>query len=165
MTPGQIEMTAQAIFDTYSLKISDLAYFFNQVKNGAYGGFYENLGREKIMEWLAKYYDDRCEIAQTVSNKKHNGFSATKDKIDSKVIEKMFEGVGKEKIEHNHEKSTIGLRMRNTLQERMKLKISLSSKEQLLNWQDDVAKGVDGLCDFISYQQIEEELYHRKQKP
>lgn len=162
MTPGQMQMTAEAIYDTYSLKVADLAYFFNQVKNGTYGEFYENLSREKIMSWLQKYYDDRCEIAQFVSNKKHDGFSATKDKVHPDVIDKMFQDTGKDKIVHYHERNGIGSRNRAIFNADMLTIVKSLSRNKLEEYIDDLKKGKSGSCNVEQYNILKNELQNRR---
>lgn len=115
MSEPQMEFTAERIYESYSLKITDLTLFFRNVKEGVYGSFYENLSQEKIMEWLRKYYDLRCEYAQMQSQSSHNSFSATKDKLPPEAVKKIFEGVGETKVEHNHEKRGTGIRTKELL--------------------------------------------------
>ncbi|MFC5046324.1 hypothetical protein ACFSTE_13200 [Aquimarina hainanensis] len=115
MSDVQIEFTSIRIFETYSLKITDMTLFFRNVKEGVYGDFYENISQEKIMNWLAKYFDQRCEYAQMMSQGNSEAISLTKNKINPEVIEKMFKGVGDEEVNHNSEKNGIGRRFRTVL--------------------------------------------------
>src|SRR5690606_7492077 len=111
---------AERIFDTYSLKVTDLTLFFRNVKDGVYGPFYENLSRDKIMQWLAMYFDERCEMAEMVNSRSHEKFSMTKDPISPEVAKKMFEGVGEEKIDNSqYEKNTVGKRLKNNIDEKL----------------------------------------------
>jgi len=113
MTDAQMEMTAERIYDGYSLKISDLTLFFRNVKEGIYGQFYERISQEKILEWLRMYFDERCEVAQNTAQQNHEGFSMTKDKVNPKIVKKMFEGVGEEEVDHTqYEKNGIGKRFK-----------------------------------------------------
>lgn len=104
MNDSQMEFTAERIYETYSLRITDLTLFFRNVKEGSYGPYYENLSGEKIMEWLKQYYDLRCEYAQmhSQSNRtdwfKENTSQMTKEEI-KEGLEIMFKGVGEAKAE------------------------------------------------------------------
>lgn len=116
MTDGQMEDTAERIYDTYSLKVTDLTLFFRNVKDGVYGPFYENLSRDKIMQWLAMYFDERCEMAEMTNSRNHEKFSLVKDPINPEVAKKMFEGVGEEKVDSvQYEKNTIGKRLKESI--------------------------------------------------
>lgn len=89
MSDGAMEFLAERIYDTYSLKITDLTLFFRNVKEGKYGAYYENLSSEKIMQWIGLYFDERCEYAQMLSQSNHEKFSLTKDKIHPEVAKKL----------------------------------------------------------------------------
>jgi len=56
MNGTQIEFTAERIYDTYFIKVTDLTLFFRNIKEGKYGGYYENMSQEKIMEWMRIYF-------------------------------------------------------------------------------------------------------------
>lgn len=131
MTDAQMEFTAIRIYETYSLKVTDLTLFFRNIKEGVYGQFYENLSREKIMEWLADYYALRCEYGQMQAQCKHDDFSMTKDPVDPEVAKKMFEGVGNEKAEYHHEKNGIGSRTNNIITANLPKRIKSSTTEEL----------------------------------
>ncbi len=100
LTDVQMEYTANRIFDTYSLKITDLTLFFRNIKDGFYGSFYESLSPEKILGWLAEYFDSRCEAAQMQNYQKPDVFNPNADKMNPEVIKKMFDGVGEVEVEH-----------------------------------------------------------------
>lgn len=112
MNDAQIEFTSERIYDMYSLKVTDLTLFFRNVKEGKYGGYYENLSQEKIMQWLSEYWDNRCEYGQMMSQGNNQNFSATKDKMDSSVIKEMFKDVGQEHINHSKRGNGSGSRMK-----------------------------------------------------
>ena len=114
MSEAQIEFTAERIYETYSLKITDLTLFFRNVKEGVYGPYYENLSQDKIMQWLSEYWDLRCEYAELENQGRKENFSLSKDKINPEVIEKMFEGVGEEEVVFDSEGTGIGSRMKQT---------------------------------------------------
>lgn len=131
MTDAQMEFTAIRIYETYSLKVTDLTLFFRNIKEGVYGQFYENLSREKIMEWLAQYYKLRCEYGEMLSQGKHDAFSLTKDAINPEVAKKMFEDVGKEKVVHDHDKNSLGARTKNVITKDLIIEIKSWSTENL----------------------------------
>jgi len=115
MNDAQMEFTAERIYESYSLKITDLTLFFRNMKEGSYGPYYESLSQDKILQWLKQYYDLRCEYAEMFAQQKHDGFSLTKDKMNPEVIEKIFKGVGGQKPEYDHEKNGLGKRMSGVL--------------------------------------------------
>ncbi|MDY8137597.1 hypothetical protein [Aquimarina sp. 2201CG5-10] len=110
MGDAQMDFTAERIFETYSLKVTDLTLFFRNIKEGVYGPYYENLSQEKIMEWLRQYFDLRCETAAMYSGDAHEKISLTKDKIDPGIAKEMFKGIGEEEVIHNHKSNGIGTR-------------------------------------------------------
>ena len=116
MTDYQMEYTAEVIFDSYSLTVADLTLFFKSIKQGRYGSFFENLSQEKILSWLSKYFDERCEMAQMISSSASGGISVNKDKINKDVIKEMFKNIGEEEVIHSHEKRGVGTRMWNDFQ-------------------------------------------------
>lgn len=118
MSDAQIEFTAERIYDSYPLKITDLTLFFRNVKEGRYGSYYENMSQEKVMQWLHEYWDERCEAGELMSQGRHDGFSMSKDAIHPEVAKKMFEGVGEEKVEFDHEKDGLGKRTDRILTEK-----------------------------------------------
>lgn len=159
MSSTQIMSTAERIYDGYSLKITDITLFFRNIKDGVYGAFYESLSREKIMEWLGRYYDERCEYASFMAGSSHEKFVMTKDKAHPKVVEKMFEGVGEEKVIHQHEKRGLGKQVFIDLLK----KIGSSTTQELRDYL------VNHDCTKISYdesiyRQVENELDRRNSK-
>ncbi len=100
MNPAQMEFTAERIYDSYSLKVTDLTLFFRNIKEGVYGSYYENLSQDKIMAWLKEYYDLRCEYAELQRGNEHEKFIATKDKMNPKVFKALFDEVGEDEEEN-----------------------------------------------------------------
>ncbi len=166
MTDAQMEFTATRIYESYSLKVTDLTLFFRNIKEGVYGQFYENLSQEKIMEWLSQYFDLRCEYGQMQSQSMDDDFSLTKDAISPEVAKEMFKGVGEEKVEYNHEKNGgLGSRIKKVITIDLPTKIKEYTtdelKEYLIN-NDVDSKNYD---EFV-YKLIEKELDERnKPKP
>lgn len=115
MSDMQMEFTAERIYDLYPLKVTDLTLFFRNVKEGVYGPYYENISQDKIMQWLAQYWDSRCDYAEMGQQQKHDNFSLSKDKAHPDVVKKMFEGVGEEQPVYDHEKSGVGTRAKEVL--------------------------------------------------
>lgn len=171
MNDAQIEFTSKRIYETYSLKITDLTLFFRNVKEGKYGLYYENLAQEKIMQWMAMYFNERCEYAQMDSQSNHEKFSMIKDKIAPEVANKMNEIVKNlDEVEHNHEKSGAGKRLKQSVVKNrmqflngMALEIKKMSEDQL---KEHLLS-----CDIKSkefdqdlYEMVERELDRRKDK-
>lgn len=157
MSDAQIEFTAQRIYETYSLKVTDLTLFFRNVKEGVYGQFYENLSQEKIMEWLRIYYDLRCEYGQMQAQGKHDEFSLTKDPIHPDVAKEMFKGVGEKEVVYNHEVDGMGSRIKNVISVNLPKKIKSYSTEELREYlitNDVSSKNYDEAI----YKLIEKEL-------
>lgn len=134
MSDTQIEMTSERILDSYSLKIADITLFFRNVKDGVYGAYYENLGREKIMGWLKIYFDERCEMAQIISSTSHEVFSSSKDKMNPDVLKEMFKGVGDEEVEFKQEKRGLGKRLKETVISDLPLKIKTTTTKELKDY-------------------------------
>lgn len=160
MSEAQMDFTAERIYESYSLKITDLTLFFRNIKEGVYGGFYENLSQEKIMEWLKIYYDLRCEYGQMQAQSNHNKFSATKDKLPTEVIEKIFKGVGEQKVEHKSEKSGLGIRTKNFLDLKILKSPTEDLKQYLIN-NDSTSEFYDENI----YELVEKELDKRQKQP
>jgi hypothetical protein len=156
MSDPQIEFTAERIYESYSLKITDLTLFFRNIKEGVYGGFYETLSSEKIMEWLGQYYNLRCEYGEMNAQQNSSGFSVSKDKIDKSVIGEMFKGVGEEKVEHDHPKRGQGMRIKNMMYAKILQTPTKEIKEYIIN--NDVNSE---FYDEKIYKEFEDELDRR----
>lgn len=162
MTDAQMEFTAMRIVDEYRLKITDLTLFFRNVKEGKYGEYYENLSREKIMGWLAKYFDERCEYAQMLSQSNHENFSLSKDKIHPDIANKLVEITKKIKEEPKKkievEKNGLGKRTRKLVMRdederiyNLQKRLQLEPDEKLKKYLVDFDINSDGF-DEITYQ-------------
>ena len=159
MSEAQMEFTADRIYESYSLKITDLTLFFRNIKEGVYGSFYENLSQEKIMGWLKEYFDLRCEYGQMQAQSKQGNYSMAKDPLPPEVIKEMFKGVGEEKIVFEHDKRGAGIRTKQLLE----LKILNSSIETL---KDYLLKN-DSSSQFYDadmYESVEKEIDKRNSK-
>lgn len=158
MSDIQIEFTAERIADTYSLKITDLTLFFRNVKEGKYGMFYENLSTEKIMDWMAQYFNERCEAAEMKAQSMHDGFSMSKDGINPEVAKQMFAGVGETKIDHSErEGSGLGARFKNVIVSDLPKKIKSMTTKELREYlvNNDVSKPS---YDSLIFQLVEKEI-------
>ncbi len=141
MSDSQMEFTAHSIYETYSLRIADLVLFFKNVKEGVYGEYYEKLSSEKIMQWMAKYYDERCKMAENYQDLGRDKLNLNTTKIHPKVSEIIFKDVGKEKVDHRIDyKNGLGTRLKNKMEktqeefiDRLKKDVKTSSKESLEN--------------------------------
>ena len=169
MNDTQIEFTSQRIYETYSLKITDLTLFFRNIKEGKYGNYYENLSQEKIMQWIALYFDERCEYAQMYSQSNHEKFSLIKDKINPKVADKMVKMVEEfEKVSRDDKKNGLGTRykkavVRNRVQflNGMCLEMKKMNKKQLKDYLINTDIKSEGF-DQELYNLVEIELDKRK---
>lgn len=94
-----MDFLAEQIYLTYPLKITDLTLFFRNIKSGVYGHFYENLSPDKVMNWLAEYWTERCEAGAMQAQSNHENYSMTKDKVHPEIIKAMFDGVGEHEFE------------------------------------------------------------------
>jgi hypothetical protein len=128
MSESQIEFTSERIFESYSLKITDLTLFFRNVKEGVYGQYYESLSQEKIMSWLSIYYDLRCEYGEIISQNKHS-LNIKLHELPNDVLEKIFDGVGEEKVEFEKGEG-FGTRKKNMIS----AKILSSTTEELKDY-------------------------------
>lgn len=101
LQPHQIDFIAEELHRNHSWTPEDLYLFFRQAKSGFYGQFYETLSPEKVIQWSEVYWSDRCSVAHTmsISNDKEKHFNLSRDKMDPKVFEAMFKGVGEDKKE------------------------------------------------------------------
>lgn len=72
MTPEQIAQTAEFIIeDFYMLKIEDIKLCFNRAKKGEYGQLYDRLDGQIILSWISKYFNNRLNIAEAISQSEH----------------------------------------------------------------------------------------------
>ncbi len=160
MSPAQMEFTAIRIIDQYRLKVTDLTLFFRNVKEGKYGEYYENLSREKILGWLAEYFDERCEYAQMLSQSNHENFSLTKDKIHPDVANKLVDIAEAIPEKEHTEKNGAGKRMRKKVMRdkdeqllELKKRLELESDEKLKKYLTDFDIESDSY-DELTYQLV-----------
>ena len=117
MSDSQIEFTAEQIFNTYSLRITDLVLFFKNIKSGTYGDNYEKLSNEKICGWMDEYYDERCKMAENYTEVINEKVNINTLKVHPKVAEVMFKGIGQENIDHRIDyKNGLGTRFKNRME-------------------------------------------------
>ena len=77
MTEEQIEMCAEEILNEfYTLKVSDLTLLFKRIISGAYGEFYESLSVQKVLSYFRDYFEERCQLAEQQSLRKHQDISS-----------------------------------------------------------------------------------------
>lgn len=170
MRDSQIEFTAERIYESYSLTVADITFFFRNIKEGVYGPYYENISSEKIMEWLRQYFDMRCEYAQMHSQSGHDTFSINKDRMDAEVAKELFKGVGEVKIDHRRTGGGLGSRVKAKVIKNqvdfmtdMLLKVKESSDEQLKEYLLLNDKSSD-LYDERIYEMVEKEIDFRNEK-
>jgi hypothetical protein len=68
-----IQQTALLIVDTYKamLTVADIDLFFKCLKRGDYGSAGVKLDGQKILMWLAKYWDDKSGKVEDISYSQH----------------------------------------------------------------------------------------------
>lgn len=93
LTRFQIDEIAKQLYELHSWKATDLILFFRNIKGGLYGGLYENLSPDKVMEWARLYLYDRAMVGESVSESEAGDYKAI-PKLDQKIIDKIFKGVG-----------------------------------------------------------------------
>lgn len=72
MNGYQIVQTAEMILsDYYFLKLSDIYFFFSEMKKGRYCKFYDSIDGSMIMAWMERYVNDRSNQAFEESLNKH----------------------------------------------------------------------------------------------
>jgi hypothetical protein len=72
MGESQIEETAMLILDEYyMLTLADINLVFQRAKKGHYGELYDRLDGAIILSWFRKYFDERCEVAESISMREH----------------------------------------------------------------------------------------------
>ena len=71
----------------------DLLLFFRNIKSGIYGGFYESLGSEKILEWSELYWHDRASVAEVIGAGETKPFNPDREKMNPEVFKAMFKNV------------------------------------------------------------------------
>ena len=73
MSEEQIRLCAQMILDDYyALNIADFTLLFKRIIKGDYGEFYERLSIDKIQKFFSNYFEERCNEAQTQTQRTHN---------------------------------------------------------------------------------------------
>jgi len=91
MSEEQTELCAQSILDEfYSIKFSDLTLLFKNIISGKYGKFYERISISDILSFFREYFDERCEIAATQSERNHKDFSSNEEFNYSNNIKRIF---------------------------------------------------------------------------
>lgn len=104
LTPIQIDFIASELLRRHGWTPEDLYLFFRNAKTGYYGQFFETISPEKIIEWSELYWSDRCAVAETMNREKdQDRFDPLRHKMDPKVFEAMFKGVGEPEPEKEPE--------------------------------------------------------------
>ena len=166
MNDANIEFIAKRIYYTYSLTVADLTFFFRNVKEGVYGSFYENLSSEKIMEWLRKYFDLRCEYAQMQTQSGHDSFSKKTNLSESEKtnlsqnLNNIFKGVGETNIDHSKKGMGLGSRKKGVINANLIKKISETPTKELKQYLLENDSSKKTFDEFI-YKLIETEIDNR----
>jgi len=75
--PGQIiELVETLNSEYYYLKLSEVFYILKQAKLGKFGKTYERLDEPTILSWFNTYAEERFEISEQESLKKHEKFTS-----------------------------------------------------------------------------------------
>lgn len=68
----QIDETAMLVMDEYyMLTLADINLVFQRAKKGHYGELYDRLDGAIILSWFRKYFEERCETAESISMYEH----------------------------------------------------------------------------------------------
>ncbi|RFP54162.1 MAG: hypothetical protein BJG00_016175, partial [Limnothrix sp. CACIAM 69d] len=93
MTEDQIELCAQEVVDTfYSLKVSDLTFLCKKIIAGHYGEFYESLTIPKVLSFFRDYFEQRCLLAEELSQRAHADFASREEFNLSKNLRRKWGG-------------------------------------------------------------------------
>jgi hypothetical protein len=94
MNESQIKQTAELICEDFTaLKMPEVAFVFKLAKKGNFGAIYEGIDGMKIYGFFKKYFDDRLNEAEMMSEREHKkAKQELKDvKIPVEVIKKAYE--------------------------------------------------------------------------
>ena len=97
LKPHQIDECAIRIVAKYRhVTISDINLIFNRAKEGEYGEFYESISIPKVLSWFKDYFDERCEVAASMSQMEHERIKYNSEKVKR---------VGEDKEREMHKKA------------------------------------------------------------
>lgn len=100
LTEYQIDECAMLIMDEFKLlTIADINLVFRNAKFGKYGELYESLSIIKILEWFNKHFEERCEVAASISIRKAKELNQGLVRSERTTM-KHDEDYNKFKIEH-----------------------------------------------------------------
>lgn len=72
MNDQAVMAIAEDVYDTgYFLKTQELAYFFKQLRKGAYGPMYENFNSERVCRALVQYIQDAQQFHSSQTREEH----------------------------------------------------------------------------------------------
>lgn len=81
MTDDQCTQTAILLLqDFYNLKIADINLIFRKAKTGQFGEMYNRLDGVMIYQWFDQYFNQRCEIAEQMSQKEHDNLKYNQER-------------------------------------------------------------------------------------
>jgi hypothetical protein len=91
MDPRQVTQTANLILEDYCyLKIDDFKLFFSRAKKGVYGTSYDRIDGQMILQWLAKYTNERCNEADNLSYSEHSAIKSDERRTMSILELEMY---------------------------------------------------------------------------
>lgn len=68
-TPSFLHEVSELFYENaYFLKVSEMGYFFNNLKRGVYGQFYGNLDPQKLLIFLDAFLTERFDAVRQINN-------------------------------------------------------------------------------------------------
>jgi len=93
MSEDQIELCSTMIVEEfYGLNFSDLTFLFKRILAGYYGKFYERLSIPQVLTFFREYFEERCNLAEQISQKEHKALKDDKTFDISKNIKRIWQG-------------------------------------------------------------------------
>ncbi|WP_372472700.1 DUF6633 family protein [Capnocytophaga sp. ARDL2] len=91
MSETQVQLCATHILSDYKhLKISELAFLFNQIITGQYGEFYESLSISKLLTFFREYEKQRTETVLQEAERQHNEFRTLEGQSDGDFFKRQI---------------------------------------------------------------------------
>lgn len=84
MGDQQVYETSMMILDEYwMLNLADINLVFQRAKKGHYGELYDRLDGAIILSWFRKYFEERCQSAESISMREHDQYKKSVDNTRS----------------------------------------------------------------------------------
>lgn len=105
LTETQISETAYEIISQFAvLNMADLNLVFRRIVTGYYGEMYESISTTKIMSFFRSYFNERLEVAETLTLRKHQQYHVESNRSQRDREEKI-----REENKKNHEARLMSL--------------------------------------------------------